>query len=356
VNKLRGAVASAFILLGGCTPSFNHAVTASTLVDTPCVETDYTKAMKFAARSLEILNRFDRRQEGIRLTEGAAALAIGTTAAGVAGFGGGKDLLRGLAIGGATVLGVETLLTPATKMSVVNTGRKALYCAMRAAKASQFSSNTYDSAVASSYNGTRGFNELLNGIAEKSTGTSVASAMAAQRHFLGVKSSPGRYSQVYQESPKGEFVTDEATLGMFQVVKAADAQVRQENALTEFAIEMSVAEASAGADLSAAVCEINDKIAAELRSATPNVQSILDAQKQVVESQIGKLVQAEQEAEEAADDTATTGTQDPANCKPGDASCKAKALAYATHAAAAEAAPAKSAYEDCINPVPETED
>lgn len=340
--------------LVGCTPSFNHPLRIAGKSSTnasPCFEQDYANALTFADRSIAILNRYDGRQERIRVGEGVAALGISTTAAGVAAFSGGKDLLRGLAIGGATVLGFDAILAPARKSAIINSGRKALYCAVRSAQAVHLAPATRlgsaPSALAFSTTDGTNLTELSVASGPPATGvvSRAASALSAQSAFLG--SSPGR---VIGAQVNGDTM-DLASLGAFQVIKAANAQVEQEKAVQQFVQELIKQHSSAATRLSLSVCQINDEIAAQLRSSAPSPEAIIKKQQEVVSKQLEGLIKKNEEVQEAAEETATPNPVAPAECaKAGEtpATCKAKSLALDTVIVQRIVADAQAVYEECV--------
>jgi hypothetical protein len=397
--------------LNGCsTYHMNAPLDVNVTAKSPCFDPDYEHALQFAQRSLDTLNGIDGRAAGVRVVESTAAFAIATTAGGVAAFGGAKDILRGLAIGGAAVLGIDELAAPAKKATIVATGRKALYCAaqaaiavhagptteaqedidttdnlegedksLRIARAERRSDGKLSNPDVSSFLASMGtMNDTDAGTASserrsrsglpRSTDADspVAMALSAQMKFLGVDPSAGAGVDLQvrrggdNRGAGGSYRVDLATLGMLNVAKAANAQLEQEAAVNDLKNALEAANANAGVRLALSVCQINDEVVAQLRSAVPTPEAILKKQQTAVAEAVAEALKAEDKAAEEGEDTATptvpaASDDDTATCENGEAkdTCKAKKVAALAEKGKAAVARAEAIFDECVHPTGE---
>lgn len=130
---------SAF-LLNGCsifTPNLkaDKDLKADGNPDIPCITNEYDKARNCAIQTINEISELLADTGKFSMGMAYGLLGIGTVAGGVLAFDGSEKLLKGLAVGTGSLLGLNTVVNPDLRRTVLKKGLKDMVCALRAAEA-----------------------------------------------------------------------------------------------------------------------------------------------------------------------------------------------------------------------------
>lgn len=255
---------------------------ASTVEGLPCITTDYSKALKCANTLSSELYEISKGAQEYNLFSSYTAWGLGSVTGGVLAFDGGEDVLKGLAVGVGSLVGLNAVVKPDEQLKIASKAKTELQCLISVAqqiRAAQLDNNVQGITA-------RGNQTLTQMDQQRSA------AMAPFMNAAGAGAAPAvSANQLY-------------TLIMYQ---AQDQQFKALKQATEDLANALGTEQSLAGELSGSVLELRGRVADQLQALSKTNDDAAKDQRDLVVGMAGEIVKKKAELRKQQEATPPSG-------------------------------------------------
>lgn len=254
----------------------------SEAITNPCITDDYANAQKCAVLTAQELGKMLEDTGGFDRGAAYVALGLATATGGIVAFSGGETALKALAVASGSLLGLNAVVNTKQQRPILKKGLDDMICYIK---------------VADSIYKLDGSNRNSSILETDSLTRNLREAQEAERNYPGSKVK-SREGKAFLNSAEGRSVMEIVNRSKTEAnIRSADYFQKLSMNNSRMIQSVNSAKSSIGTQLSGAVVAKRAELRAALAGLTPELESILNTQRNRVVDMTGEVIRLRAEHE-----------------------------------------------------------